>query len=187
MSIIRKAILIMLLTMALTLVFAQNEKTGKEKTMTKEEMLDLHKQMGIAYFNKSWDLLTKPDRTKADEDVLINTVNASLYHWRQVGDPIAVLRGEWLIAHVYTLIKHKEEALYHAQNTLDLAIELKATDWDMAYAYEAMARAYAVNGNKELFNTYYEKAFAAGKNIKEDDDIKQFDTDMNDQNWFGMK
>lgn len=163
-----------------------NEQNLEDK-MTKEEALALHQQMGIEYFNQSWELLEKPDRTKADEDVLINLVHTSLYHWRQLDQPINILRGEWMIAHVYTLLKHKESALYHANNTLQWADTAKATDWDLAYAYEAMARAQALNGNKAEYQQYYEMAVKAGKDIKEEGDRTQFEADLNDANWFGMK
>ncbi len=176
--------LIILLACALS---AQGQAPDKEKEMTKEEILQLHQDMGIAYFNQSWELLLKPDRTKADEDVLINMVHTSLFHWRQLEQPINILRGEWMIAHVYAVLEHKEAALYHAKNTLEWAETAKAEDWDLAYAYEAMARAQALNGNKEEFQKYHDLAEAAGKKIREAEDRNQFEADLNDSNWFGMK
>lgn len=155
--------------------------------MTKEEMLQIHHQMGVDYFNQSWDILLKEERARADEDLLINMVHASLFHWRQLNQPVNILRGEWMIAHVYTLLGHKEAALYHAQNTLRWAEETNAADWDLAYAYEAMARAQALNGNREEFAKYYELTAKAGDDIKEEGDRKQFDADFHDDNWFGMK
>lgn len=167
--------------------FAQTQKQEKEVQMAKEEILQLHQDMGITYFNQSWDLLLKEDRSKEDEDVLINMVHASLFHWRQLNQPVNILRGEWMIAHVYTLLKQKEAALYHAKNTMEWSDKAKAEDWDLAYAYEAMARAYALNGDKDGFAKFHELAATAGREIKEEGDRKQFDADFNDNNWFGMK
>lgn len=155
--------------------------------MTQEEMKVFHETLAPGLFNASWELLEKADRTRDDENKLINMVHASLFHWRQIGTPISILRGEWMISHVYTLLQHKEAALYHAQNTLSLAEEIEAKDWDLAYSYEAMARAYALNGNKEMFSKYYELAHEAGTAITEEGDRAQFESDMNDTNWFGMK
>jgi len=42
-------------------------------------------------------------------------------------------------------------------------------------------------GDKEEFRKYYQMALDAGKNIKKEGDRKQFDSDMKDDNWFGMK
>jgi hypothetical protein len=180
-------ILAMLALLAACLWAEDGYDNDKEISMTKEEILQLHQDMGIAYFNQSWELLLKPDRTKAEDDELINMVHASLFHWRQLEQPINILRGEWMIAHVYTVLEHKEAALYHAKNALEWVENAKAEDWDLAYAYEAMSRAQALNGNKEEFQKYHDLAEAAGNLIKNDEDRKQFEADLNDTNWFGMK
>jgi hypothetical protein len=182
-----KIILAVVLISLAGLCLAQTDAGNTDKMMPKVDMAQMHMKMGTDYFNQSWELLDKPDRTKEDEDMLINMAHASMFHWMQVGKPVNMLRGEWLLAHVYTILKHKEEALYHAKNTLDWAKKAKAEDWDLAYAYEAMARAQALNGNKEEFKKYYQMAMDAGKKIKEEGDKKQFDKDMNDNYWFGMK
>jgi len=77
-------------------------------------MQQVHQELSLNLFNQSWDVLLKADRSRKDEDVLLNMVHASLYHWRMIGQPINILRGEWMIAHVYTLLGHKDAALYHA-------------------------------------------------------------------------
>ncbi len=153
---------------------------------SEESMQQVHEKLAMDLFNQSWDLLLKPDRDAHDEAVLVNTVHASLWHWRQVGQPINILRGEWMICHVYTLLGHKDEALYHAHNVLALAEELKPVDWDLAYCYEAMARVMALRGDQPEFERYYGLALDAGKEIKEEGDRKQFEADMSDAYWFGM-
>lgn len=186
-SYVRMLLTVWLFLMTGLTCVAQVQVENKENEMTKEEMLKIHHQMGVDCFNQSWDILLKENRSRADEDVLINLVHASLHHWRQLDQPVNILRGEWMIAHVYTLLGHKEAALYHAENTLKWADEAKAVDWDLAYAYEAMARAQALNGNKEEFQKYHDLAAQAGTQIKEEGDRQQFDADFNDNNWFGMK
>lgn len=150
-------------------------------------MEKFHQQQAIDLFNGSWDILIKEGRTRADEDILINMVHASLHHWRQIGQPINILRGEWMICHVYAILRHKEEALYHAQNVLRLMEEQSPTDWDLAYCYEAMARVQALLGNKDDFQKYYSLAVEAGKDITDPDSRQQLDADLNDEFWFGMK
>lgn len=167
--------------LAISLAAEANPKT-RELAMP-----EIHQQLGIDLFNQSWDLLLKPDRSPADEAVLVNTVHASLWHWRQVGQPLNILRGEWMLCHVYTLLGHKEEALYHAHNILRLKEEIKPQDWDLAYCYEAMARVMALHGNRGEFERYYALALEAGSSIKEEGDRKQFEADMNDEYWFGMR
>ncbi len=183
---LRHAILLLILLTLVGGVFSA-ETQKKEYKMTPDEMQQFHRDMGAATFNRSWEILLKEDRSRQDEDYLINMVHASLFHWRQVGEPVNVLRGEWMIAHVYTLLRHKEAACYHAENTLRIAEEVKAADWDLAYSYEAMARVMALHGNKAEFEKYHALAQEAGEKIAGDGDRKQFDADMNDGYWFGMK
>lgn len=152
-----------------------------------EYMKEIHQQLGVQLFNQSWDLLLKENRDRNDEDLLLNTVHASLWHWRQIGQPINILRGEWMICHVYTLLKHKESALYHAENLLRLMQEIRPQDWDLAYCYEVMARVKALWGDREGFEEYFALATEAGKQIAENADRQQFEADMNDDYWFGMK
>ncbi len=167
-------------------VCSLNAKETKEKAMN-PDIKHFHELLAPALFNASWDLLEKEDRTPEDEAKLINLVHASLYHWRQIGTPLNIVRGEWMISHIYTLLKHKESALYHAQNCLSMTLENQFKDFDLAYAYEAMARAHALAGNKGEFSKYYELAISAGNNIAQDGDRQQFESDMKDANWFGMK
>lgn len=87
------------LGMALLLIgglVAQNADT-KELSMK-----DIHQQLAADLFNQSWDLLMKQDRSPEEENTLINQAHASLWHWRQIGKPINILRGEWMICHVYS-------------------------------------------------------------------------------------
>lgn len=174
--------LIALLGLPWLALCAQGQNTPKEISMK-----EIHQQLGVDLFNQSWELLLKEDRSPEDEAILINTVHASLWHWRQIGQPINILRGEWMICHVYTLLEHKEEALYHANNVMRLKEEIKPQDWDLAYCYEAMARVMALYQNQEEFERYYALALEAKEQIKENDDRIQFGIDLEDEHWFGLR
>jgi hypothetical protein len=50
-------------------------------------------------------------------------------------------RGEWLCSRVYSVLGRAEAALWHAQRCLDHCEAAGIGDWDLAYAYEALARA----------------------------------------------
>ena len=41
-----------------------------------------------------WDLLQKPQRTSADDELMLETAYASAYHWRQVGTGLHRQRAE---------------------------------------------------------------------------------------------
>ena len=67
-------------------------------------------------------------------------------------------------------MKRHEPALYHAKRCLDICMENDIGDWDIAFAYEANARAYAVAGKKEEYEKFIEPANKAGEQIKEKGD-----------------
>ena len=183
---IKKLVILLIVLAALGLLSAQTGLSSAKST--REDMMrEVHQQLSVDLFNQSWDILLKPGRTREDEDLLINMAHASLYHWRQIGAPVNILRGEWMICHVYTLLKHKESALYHAENVLRLMEEIKPTDWDLAYCYEAMARVKALWGDRDGFEKYYALALEAGRAIGGEGDRNQFMADLNDDYWFGMK
>ena len=129
--------------------------------------------LGAQLFNETWRLMEKEGRTRADDDRMIHTAHASRYHWGQVPDvtPAHLARGEWQISRVYTVLERPEPALHHAQRVLDLCQENGIGDWDLAFAYEALARARAVAGNAELAREYTDQALAAAEDIADDEDV----------------
>jgi DNA-binding transcriptional MerR regulator len=123
-------------------------------------------------FNATWRLLEQEQRTRADDDRMIHTAHASRYHWGQVPDatPAHLTRGEWLICRVYTALGRAEPALHHARRALDLCQEHSIGDFDLAFAYEALARAHAVAGESGPARDYTDQALAAAEDIADNDD-----------------
>jgi hypothetical protein len=60
-----------------------------------------------------------------------------------------------------------EAALFHAKKCLEICKENKIGDFDIAFAYEALARAYFVTGNEEKFSKYLSKAKKAAEEIED--------------------
>ena len=89
-----------------------------------------HRQQAVDLFNFTWTLIDKPDRTPVDDDLMIHSAHASRYHWSIAGNVVNYLRGDWQIAHVYTLLNLPERALHYAQcacanvKTIRLAIPI---------------------------------------------------------------
>lgn len=147
----------------------------------------IHKYLGIELNNLVWKYLDKDNRTEQENNKMINAAHASLYHWSEVGKPENFARGEWLVSHVYSVLNRPEPALYHAKNCMNITKESDLVDFDLAYAYEAMARAYAANENKKEYDKYIKLAEEAGNKIKEVEDRKIFFSDFQAQPWYGMK
>ena len=157
--------------------------------MTDEPKLteaEWHRKQAVDLFNLTWTLIDKPDRTSAESDLMIHTAHSSRYHWGMVGKKVNFARGEWQIAHVYTLLGLTQSALYYAQRCLDQCLADDIGDFDLAYAYEAMARAHACAGQTAEAQQYHELAEKAGKQIVEEEDRRQFQRDLAAGPWSGL-
>lgn len=132
-----------------------------------------HKTMAITTFNSTWDLMDKQMRTAEENDMMVHTAHASRFHWGQVGGPTEFERGDWQISRVYALLGRGEDALHYAKHCLTTCQENDIGDFDLAFAYEAMARAYAIKENWSQVDRYTELAKNAAEDI-EDDGNKEY-------------
>ena len=146
----------------------------EEKKYSEEE----HKKFAVGLFNLTWSLLDKKNRTKEEDDMMIHAAHASRFHWGEIGTPLQFERGEWQISRVYSVLKRSEPALYHAKRCLEICKENNIGDFDIAFAYEALTRAYAVAGHKAECEKYIELAKKAGKQIKEKGDRDYFSSEL---------
>jgi len=122
--------------------------------------------------------MDKKERTKEDDDKMVHAAHASRFHWGEIGKPVHFERGEWQISRVYSVLNRPQPALYHAKRCLEICKENNIGDWDIAFAYEAMARAYVVAGEKTESVKYIKLAKEAGEQIKEKEDRDLFFTDL---------
>lgn len=118
--------------------------------------LTTHRQLAVGLYNFTWTLLEKPDRSAEETDMLIHAAHASRYHWEKVGVAVNRSRGEWLCSRVYAMLGRSEPALWHARRCLAIVDDSGEgfEEWDRASALEALARAYAVAGDRAESERY---------------------------------
>jgi hypothetical protein len=145
------------------------------------------RQAAVDAFNLTRQLLDKADRSPAETDHMIHAAHTSRFHWQNAGDVVNWLRGDWLLAHVYTVLNQPQVALHFARLCLEQCEANHIGDFDLAYAYEGVARALAANGDRVEAQKYYRLAEAAGNVIAEDEDREWFNTDLSAPPWFGLK
>jgi DNA-binding transcriptional MerR regulator len=121
-------------------------------------------------FNGTWRLLEKEDRTPDDDALMQHMAHASTYHWGNVGTEVHQVRGEWQCSRVYAALGRAEPALYHAKRALDICRRAGIGDFDIAFCYEALARAYAVAGDEEQKAHWLSEGQAALDGIADDED-----------------
>ena len=133
--------------------------------------VETERRLAADLFNHVWTLLEEEARTPAEDDEMLHAAHASRFHWTAVGTPINAARGEWQCSRVYAVLGRSEPALHHARRCLELALAAEdAADWDVPFAYEALARAHAVAGGAAEARRYLELARADAGKIADADD-----------------
>jgi len=148
-----------------------------------------HRFFAGAIFNEVWELLEKPDRAKHDDEAMVHAAHASCYHWLHAGTGLHHQRGEWMIARVYSVLGIAEAALRHANRCLELTREHAGLmeDFDPAFAYECVARANAVAGQRDEALRYLRLAEQAGERISNEEDRQLFVSELNGGDWHGIR
>jgi hypothetical protein len=141
---------------------------------------DGHRALAKQLNGAVWDGLGS-DRDDARDAELVDAAHASLYHWRAAGGTAEVVRGEWLVSRVYVVNRRPEPALHHARRAYELCVAHALGGFDLAYAYEGMARALACAG--EPYDDWHARAVAAGEAISDEEDRAIFAADLDAPPW----
>jgi hypothetical protein len=152
------------------------------------------RQRGVDLWNEVWRLLES--RAKAtlaaphkgpagfagwsalDDDRMLHATHASRFHWGEAEEckPENLARGEWQVSRVYALLGRAEPAIWHARRCLEHCEANGLGDFDIAYAYEGLARAYALVDEAEAAQ-WKAKARAAGEAIADPEDREHYEKD----------
>lgn len=141
---------------------------------TPEMIEKWHRRFAVECNNHTWDLIDKAERTPDEDQEMLNTAYASIYHWSKVGTPLHIARGEVNLAHVHALRGEGEMARRYARSCLAFFESGAGEDWDVAFAHAELAFAAAVLGDADLHARHYAQAKARGQAIQEEVDRKIF-------------
>lgn len=131
---------------------------------------EIHQKLASELFNFTWDLIEQAERTEIEDETMIHAAHASRFHWGIAGIPLNYARGEWQISRVYSLVGRHEPALYHAQKCLVLCSDNDIGGLDLGFAYEAVARAYAVQGDIRQRDAHIASAMQCAQRVIEGSD-----------------
>ncbi len=138
------------------------------------------KELAAKLFNGVWALMDKEGRTEEENYLMVHMAHASLYHWMQVGTPHNIYVGEWQISRVYALLGNFDSCLYHGKRALQLCEVNGFTGFNLAYAYEALTRAYLVKGNKSECTKYLELALRETEKVTEKEEKELLAKDLDE-------
>jgi len=109
---------------------------------------------------------------------MLHAAHASRYHWGHAGTPLNRSIGEWQVSRVYAVLGRTEPALYHGRRALEIARRNRLSRFHLAYAYEALARASAVAGQRRARNRYLREARRIGAAVRDRDDRRMLLEDL---------
>jgi hypothetical protein len=79
---------------------------------------------------------------------------------------------------VYAVLGRAEPALWHARRSLEWCEREGIGDFDLGFAYEALARAHAIAGDREESKRWLEQAHNAAAEVVQDDDRELLLSDL---------
>lgn len=139
---------------------------------------EAHRHFAAQCFNQAWALLERAGRTAEDDDMMIHTAHASLWHWGRRDDcaerNLAI--GYWQLARIYAVVGRAAEARRYAQRCLDYSHA--EGPFYLGYAYEALARAELAAGDPEQARAYLGRARAQAELLGEAEERAQLDADL---------
>lgn len=139
---------------------------------------EAQRKLAAELFNYVWTLLEQEDRSERESDRMVDAAHASRFFWEEIGAPVNHARGEWQISRVYATVARAEPALYHARRCLELCEAHGVGDFDLAYAYEALARAHALAGDNAAAKRFRDQAYAAAEKVADDEDRELLAADL---------
>lgn len=150
------------------------QPTARLATLGSDTVRDLAAEL----FNRVWTLLEEPNRSADDIDTMIHAAHASRCLWGEAGQAANRARGEWQCSRVYAVLGRAEPALWHARRCVALCEEHGLGDWDIGFAWEAVARAALVAGDTLGAGQALARARELADDIAEADDREALQRDL---------
>ncbi|MDP9174087.1 MAG: hypothetical protein M3O30_09510 [Planctomycetota bacterium] len=137
-----------------------------------------HQYFSADCFNRAWALIEKAQRTPEENEEMILSALASLWHWTQRADhtPQNLSIAHWQVSRTFSLLKSGENAMHHARQSLKYSIGLEP--FFVGYAHEATARAAALLKDQDRFSRHLKKARAYAIEIADAQERDQLEKDL---------
>jgi len=137
-----------------------------------------HRKIGADLFNYTWSLLDRKDRTEQDDEEMLHVAHASRYHWGHAGTALNTSIGDWQLSRVYSTLGRAEPALHHARRALEATRRNRFGKFYLAYAYEGLARAASVAGDRRTRDRSLREARRIGAQLRVRDERRMLSEDL---------
>lgn len=123
-----------------------------------------NRALAVTGNNLACALEEKKSRSSEETELMVLAAKIGRTYWERAGTWLEVSRAEYRLAMSYLEAEQVSKALEHAQICVELCRENNASDTDMFYAYEALARVERERANQlgfheavETAKTYFDK------------------------------
>lgn len=139
-----------------------------------------HKFFSADCFNRAWELIDKPARTPEEDEQMIRLSLASHWHWTQRSDCTQTNTSVayWQTSRIYALLGQAENARRYGQLCLAASEGDDVLPFCRGYAYEALARAESVAGNRGKVKEYLQEARRVAETLPDPDTKKRLLGDL---------
>jgi len=129
-------------------------------------------------FNRTWDLIEKPNRTDEDDEAMVLSALASLWHWTQRADCTDQNRsiGHWQVSRAYALVGQGDNARRHGERCLACAGD--APPFYVGYGHEALARAADVLGDTIAKQKHLQQAWECARAVTDESARSALEQDL---------
>src|ERR1035437_8888196 len=108
-----------------------------------------HREVGVATYNRCWELLEQARRTSDDDVEFLTSSFVSRYHWTFGGGRVQTICADWMISRAAAALGEEVLAVSYALRANSQAQAPDTDDWLIASTAEGLARAYAAAGEQE--------------------------------------
>jgi len=139
-----------------------------------------HRYFAAECFNQAWDLMDKPERSPQEDEEMLRLSLASQYHWTQRDDftPTSQSVGFWQTARIYAMLGQVENARRYGELCLQASQAEGVPPFYLGYAYEALARAEMVAGERGKMEAFLAEARKAAEAVSDAEARKQLLDDL---------
>lgn len=129
-----------------------------------------HRTLAPRAFNRTWELLDAAERTRSEDEEMLDTTFAQRHHWYRVGDARNKSIADWQVSRVAAVLGYADLARRFGERSLETALENGLDPFVVGFAHEAIARAAAEVDDVETFAEHLEQAKAMLGDIADDED-----------------
>lgn len=133
-------------------------------------MTDPQRGLAVDYYNRTWDLIDRSDRSAADDRRMLTLAMASRALWDGIGGDEQRITGDWQVAHVAALTGHAGLSLDFAAAAYERAAGADVPLWLKASTCEGLARAHAAAGQRRERDAWVVKARELLEQVDDADD-----------------